>query len=103
MLQISYLYFEECPSWKQGLVNLESALDLLEIPAEIQLIQVNEPYEAERHRFLGSPSIQINGEDLWPEERTSYELSCRVYDTSEGLKGVPEVEQIRAKLQQFKK
>ena len=40
----------------------------LEIP--IERITVATPAERERHRFLGSPTIQIGGLDIDPDART---------------------------------
>jgi len=48
--------------------------------------------------FLGSPSIRVNGVELWTEERDAFALSCRVYPTSEGMKGWPTVGMLREKL-----
>ena len=76
-IQIELLYFEGCLSWQTGLKNLKSALQL---------------------EFLGSPSIRVNGVELWTEERDAFALSCRVYPTSEGMKGWPTVGMLREKL-----
>lgn len=64
----------------------------------IRLVQVLDNEQAQRERFLGSPSFRVNGRDLWEEERQQYRLSCRVYPTPHGLKGAPSVEMLREKL-----
>ena len=97
-MQIDLLYFDDCPSWESGLENLMAALEAEGMDAEIRTIRVADNDEAVRLKFLGSPSFQINGVDLWNEERKRYNLSCRVYATPQGMKGAPTVEMLREKL-----
>jgi hypothetical protein len=97
-MQIDLLYFDGCPSWQEGLENLKAALSAEGIDAEIRLVRVEDNEDAARLRFLGSPSFQVNGVDLWLEGRTNYALSCRVYSTPLGMKGAPSVEMLREKL-----
>ncbi len=97
-MQIDLLYFDGCPSWQAGLENLKAALEAEGLTAEIRMMRVETDEDAARLRFLGSPSFHINGQDLWPEERARYNLSCRVYNTPQGMKGAPTIEMLREKL-----
>ncbi len=97
-MKIQLLYFIGCPSWEVALKNLKTAIQQEGIDGDIQLIHVQDDSEAEKYRFLGSPSIHIDGHDLWPSNRDRYFLSCRVYETPEGRKGFPTVEMILEKL-----
>ena len=90
-MKIELLYFDGCPSWKAGLENLKSALQIDGLDIPVELIQVVNDEDAARMKFLGSPSFRVNGVDLWDEERDTYSLSCRVYATPEGMKGSPTV------------
>jgi hypothetical protein len=60
-------------------------------PAEVELRRVKSAEAAERERFLGSPTIRIDGREINPqaERRTDYGLKCRLYATDEGLRGTP--------------
>jgi hypothetical protein len=98
-MKIELLYFDDCPSWKVALENLETALAAEGVEAEIQLIEVVDRDQATRLKFLGSPSFCVNGKDWWPEERETYNLSCRVYATPQGMRGVPTVEMLCEKIQ----
>lgn len=98
VMQISLLYFDGCPSWRTALQNVQKVIDVDKIPAEIHLRKIESPEQAQQERFLGSPSFRVNGIDLWPEERDHYTLSCRVYQTPEGLKGTPSIEMLREQL-----
>jgi hypothetical protein len=100
-MRIDLLYFTGCPSWQDGLKNLKTTLAHEGLQAEIRLVQVEDNDDAERLRFLGSPSFQINDADLWPEQRETYALSCRLYATPQGMQGAPTVEMLQEKLRDF--
>jgi hypothetical protein len=101
-MKIQLLYFDGCPSWECGLKNLEVALLEENFSASIEMVKVADDDEAVQLKFLGSPHFRVNGHDLWPENRETYSLSCRVYPTPEGFKGFPTVAMLRQQLGQFK-
>ncbi|HBG74760.1 MAG: hypothetical protein A2X25_12045 [Chloroflexi bacterium GWB2_49_20] len=97
-MKIELLYFDGCPSWQTGLEKLKTALQMEQLEDFVEVIKVKNDTDAARLKFLGSPSFLADGQDLWPEERDTYSLSCRVYITPEGLRGWPSVEMLREKL-----
>lgn len=97
-MKIDLLYFDGCPSWQTGYANLKAALAAEGMQADIHLVRVESDGQAARLEFLGSPSFQVEGVDWWQEKRDRYDLSCRVYQTSQGLKGAPTVDMLRGKL-----
>lgn len=97
-MKIELLYFDGCPSWQEGWRNLQAALGLEGLDANIELVEVLDDTDAEHKKFLGSPSFLVSGVDLWDEKRESYSLSCRVYLTPDGMKGAPSVEMLRKKI-----
>jgi len=101
MIEIELLHIDDCPSWQNGLNNLKVALQDEGIEANVELVKVMDNSDANRLKFLGSPSFHIGGQDLWPEERESYSLSCRIYHTLQGLKGYPSVSMLRDALRGF--
>jgi len=94
-MKIELLYFEDCPSWQIALENIKSALRIEGLNVPVELIQILDNDDAGKKRFLGSPSIRINGIELWDEKREVYSLSCRVYATPEGIKGSPTVSMLQ--------
>lgn len=54
--------------------------------------------EAQEIGFVGSPSIRISGRDLVAEPGQPVGVSCRMYQTRAGLRGVPDVEAVRQAL-----
>jgi hypothetical protein len=102
-MNVKLFYIDDCPSWQDGLKNLEIAVKEEDLAASIATVKVTDDGEAVRLKFLGSPSFRIDGNELWPEERESYSLSCRLYSTPEGLIGFPTVGMLRKALRQFNK
>lgn len=92
-MRIDVLVFDGCPNG-EGAWELAQRVAIEECPgAEVNLVDVPDPESAERLRFLGSPSIQIDGEDIERSRRgeEAFSYSCRVYRTEIGSTGaVPE-------------
>ena len=88
----------DVPSWERALENLRAALSAEGLEADIRLVRVEDADEAVRLKFLGSPSFQVGGLDLWREDRQPYALTCRLYSTPEGQKGAPGKEMLRERL-----
>jgi hypothetical protein len=57
------------------------------LDAEIYEVEVRSEAEAQRLRFLGSPTVRIDGMDIEPSapDQTEFSLSCRMY----GGSGIP--------------
>ena len=93
-MDITLLYFDDCPNW---LVTDGHLTELTSEFPEINVIRhiVDSPEEAERSRFRGSPSILIDGTDLFAEPDAPVGLSCRVYQTPAGMAGSPTIDQLR--------
>ena len=99
-MRIELFYFDGCPSHAELLPRLRELLANQGIEEEIELHRVETPEEAERERFLGSPTVRIDGEDVDPsaKDRDDFGLECRLYRTEEGLVRTPPESWIRAKL-----
>ncbi len=100
-MKVELLYFDGCPSWENGLKNLEIALQEAGLTASVEMVRVANDKDAARLKFLGSPHFRVNGRDLWPEERETYSLSCRVFPSAEGIKGFPTVAMLSEQLKHF--
>ena len=78
---------------------MRGVLAQLNPDAKVERVGVNTDEEAQRLRFPGSPTIRVDGEDLFPvPDRAGYALGCRMYATPEGMKGSPTAEMMRASL-----
>jgi hypothetical protein len=100
-VRIELLYFDGCPSYAELLPRLRELLASEGIDQEIELRRVESSEEAERERFLGSPTVRIDGEDvdISARERHDFGVECRLYRTEEGLVGTPPDGWIRVALE----
>ena len=90
MMRVELLYFDGCPTYQAAEKALRDVLYREGMEAEVELVPVNTDEEARRLRFPGSPTIRVDGRDLFPvSEQTEYALGCRMYATPEGLRGSP--------------
>ena len=89
-MNVEILYFEGCPNHDPALEMVRRVLDREKIGAEVRLIEVTDEKAAETVRFLGSPSIRVNGADIEPgREADSPFFGCRTYTVAGKMVGVP--------------
>jgi hypothetical protein len=92
-MRIEILYFDGCPTYGAAVKTLRKVLADEGVQAEVELVAVNTDEAARSLRFPGSPTIRVDGRDLFPvPEREDWRLGCRVYTTPEGLRGSPTAE-----------
>ena len=84
MIRVQVLYFEGCPNHRPTVRLVQQVAGELGVAAEIEGVEVKSAEEAERLRFLGSPTVRVNGVDIEPSARASkaYGFACRTYDGS---------------------
>jgi hypothetical protein len=95
---IELLYFDGCANHARLLERLPSLLDRAAVTTELTLRRINDAADAERERFLGSPTLRVDGCDVEPgaDDRRDYGLTCRIYRTAGGPSGLPDDEWIIA-------
>lgn len=96
-MKIEFLYFEECPHHKTVLELLEKVLLEEGIDSPVEKVDITSGEEAIQHKFLGSPSVRIDGLDVEKEARdsTDYGEKCRIYSWDGIPKGCLKKEMIR--------
>ena len=100
-MTIKFLYWPDCPSYREGLARLEKVIKDEEITAVIEKRIVSTDAEAESFGFSGSPTILINEKDIDLEGLVSYSsaLTCRIYRWPDGrVSPLPSEEMIRSAL-----
>jgi len=97
-MQVDILYFEGCPNHAPTVARVKQIAADMGLTIAMREVHITTPEEAQQRRFLGSPTVLINGVDIDPDarQRASYGLSCRVYP---GVAGLPPDAMIRAALQ----
>ncbi len=96
-MDVTLMYFDDCPNWKVADERLHELAD------EIDGMTIHHRYvgtaeDAEKYQFRGSPSILVDGVDPFAEADDPVGLSCRVYQTPDGMAGSPTLEQLRSAL-----
>jgi hypothetical protein len=66
----------------------------------VTLRQVRSDEEARAVGFAGSPTILVDGRDLFPGAPTPDMLTCRIYLAPDGPAGSPTVEDIASALKE---
>lgn len=100
-MRIELLYFDGCPSYQELLPELRRLLVDEGVVEEIELLQIESIEGAERERFLGSPTVRIDGEDVDPGAagRADFGLKCRLYRNEGRVTKTPPEPWIRAALE----
>ena len=84
--QIELLWWEGCPSWTRTLGDLRIAVAAAGLdPDRIVVREIDDDVHAEAERFVGSPTIRVDGEDILPPgEGEALGLTCRIYHLRDG-------------------
>ncbi len=99
---IEVLYFDGCPNHETFLPRLQGLLAEHHITARVTLIRISDHDDAQAHRFLGSPTVRVNGYDVdravagqeladarHDGDDNRYAMQCRLYLGPEGIRGAP--------------
>jgi hypothetical protein len=88
---IEVLYFDGCPNHEAFLPRLRELLAAVGASTDVELRRVESIEAAEHERFLGSPTVRVDGRDIDPtaRDRTDFGLKCRLYTADDGLRGTP--------------
>jgi hypothetical protein len=82
---VEFLWFEGCPSHEQALSDLRDAMRRAGLdPASVELRHVDTEAAAAREGFVGSPTIRVDGNDLFPPGDEPVGLTCRIYRLRDG-------------------
>ncbi len=91
-MKVELLFIDGCPNHEALLPHLRELLKASGAEdTAVELVRVEDADAAARQRFLGSPTVRIDGEDVDPgaDERSDFGLNCRLFDTPDGLHGMP--------------
>jgi len=96
-MRIEVLYIEGCPNRQSAFARVQEVLREENISAEMLEASVSQESAARELRFLGSPTIRVNGLDVEPGARASleYGIMCRTYVVNGRRVGLPSREMVR--------
>ena len=96
MERIELLYFDGCPSWHDAWSALGTVLAEMGCDVPVRLRDVTRMDPRELVGFAGSPTIRVDGADLFGY-RGPMVMACRRYE-EDGGQGWPSADSLRARL-----
>jgi hypothetical protein len=98
-MKIEVLYVPNCPNHAVALERLREILTAEGFQKHVSEVLVKDAETAQSLKFLGSPTVRINGRDVEAQsERTSaFGLMCRLYADGSG---VPSQQRLRAAIEE---
>ena len=95
--RVEILYFVDCPNHEPARALVERLARQLQVEPDIELVEVADSAAAVALRFLGSPTVRVNGVDVEPgaEERRDFAFACRIYRSAGGASEQPEESWVR--------
>ena len=99
---VEILYWEGCPSYPAALADVRAALVELGLdPSLAQLREVATDDAAVAERFVGSPTVRVDGRDLFPPGDDPVGLTCRIYRRRDGrVSPTPDPDDLRDALKE---
>jgi hypothetical protein len=96
-MRVELLFWAGCPSHEKALQELravlaEEGLD----PREVVVSEIETENDASAERFIGSPTVRVDGVEVQPVPNEPVALTCRVYTRRDGrISPTPDPEDIR--------
>jgi len=99
-LQVDILFTKDCTDWETADELVQQALQDLGLEADFNYWLVESDRKAIEYNFIGSPTIRVDGEDLFPVRGSPAGLRLRSYFSAEGMLGHPTYDMLVAALQE---
>lgn len=98
---VEVLHIDDCPGWEIALRGVHEAVGILgRTDVVVAERALRTEAEVGATAFAGSPTILVDGEDLFPSTGRTSALACRIYRGERGLAPAPTTEQIVAALRE---
>ena len=95
-MRVSFFYYEDCPSYDLALERLRKVMAEEDIPGEVEIVKVETEEQARELRFVGSPTIRVDDQDIDPPSDPRYALACRAYHLADDrISPLPSKDMIR--------
>ncbi|MGD9934589.1 MAG: hypothetical protein AB7T37_12850 [Dehalococcoidia bacterium] len=91
-LDIDLLWFRGCPNHGAAEELVRTVARQTGVDIAIHRIEITDEATGQLHCFPGSPTVRIDGVDVEPGWEACEDCTprCRVYQTSAGLRGLPD-------------
>jgi hypothetical protein len=98
--RIEVLYVDGCPNVDSAVARAHAAIEAAGAAATVILVRVRNEDDARRLRFVGSPTVRVDGDDV--EQAVvpcnDFGMQCRLYRVGGRLEGAPPADWIVAAL-----
>lgn len=90
-MKIEFLYSKSTGRGKEAEEALKQAIEATELKVDVVYTEISDSEEAKTKKFLGSPSIRVEGIDVeyGDREPDEYQAGTRYYNTPQGWKPFP--------------
>ena len=76
-MRVQLLYILDCPWCLKTKKLIGESLEELEVKAEVEEILIDTNEKAKKYKFVGSPTVRINGKDIEEEISKGQCLPCK--------------------------
>ena len=100
---LEFQYFDGCPNSAETLNNIHELIaEGIILEKDVLIVKIPNMDSAEEYNFQGSPSILIDGIDIYTGQKpTGFNYSCRVYEFNNNKTGVIPKNFIKRKIERF--
>ena len=90
-MKIEFLYSKATGRGNEAEEALKQAIEATELKVDVVYTEISDSEEAKTKKFLGSPSIRVEGIDVeyGDREPDEYQAGTRYYNTPQGWKPFP--------------
>lgn len=97
-MDIELLVVQDCPNEAAAADLITTAVADTRVQATVTRTIIASQDQAHQRGFVGSPTILLNGSDPFARPAAAVALSCRLYPTPDGPRGVPALRELRQAL-----
>jgi len=97
-MKIELLLVPDCPHGPAAAALIQTALTDTGVQATVSETLIDTEDQARQRGFTGSPTILLNGSDPFAQRDAPAALSCRLYSTPDGPRGLPSLRDLRQAL-----
>ncbi len=94
-MNIELLVIPGCPNTAAAAELIATVVADTGIRATVTQTVITSQDQARRRRFVGSPTILLDGTDPFAPPGASPAMACRLYPTPDGPRGIPDVRDLR--------
>ena len=66
-IEVEVLHTETCPTWRATALRIRELADSEALAVDLAVSTIKTLDEAAEHRFVGSPTVRVDGRDVQPE------------------------------------